>query len=95
MAETQNRRRYTRFFPDQNTLSWFCQGHEAFSPDYVGLTTDESHGGSGFLFVGEFPFKNGEKVFIKSGELAPLKSEVRWIKTLGERIYHICLMYIE
>ena len=95
MPGVANQRKQTRFLPDPNTVTWFCEGHEKFEETYLGLTTSESHGGSGFIFVGEFSWPEGTKVFVKSGELAPLRAEIRWIKILGEKIYHIGLMNLE
>lgn len=95
MNDEHPKRRFTRFKPDKNTLSWFCADQENFEPDHVGLTTSEAHGGAGFIFVGDLPVVIGQYIIIQTGELAPIRAQVRWIKPLGEGISHIGIQYIE
>ena len=95
MSDDIKKRRFTRFDPDQNTLTWFCLHTSEFKEEYVGLTTSEAHGGAGFIFVGPLPFEPGYYILVKTGEIGPLQAQVRWIKELDKGIFHVGIQYIE
>lgn len=92
-----HKRKSVRFKPDLGTFAWIDTGAftQTFKPEVVALVTEESSKGCRLLTFSDNEFEEGLRMKVKLGELAPLLSEVRWVKQLEEDVYHIGVMYLE
>ena len=92
-----DKRRSVRFKPDMGSFV-FVQLEPKnlfFHPSVSGLTVDEAHRGCSFVCLSAAELKKGVVVRIKTGELAPLMGEVRWVKKLTPRLMHVGVQYFE
>jgi hypothetical protein len=91
-----NKRRYTRFKTDKNSLAWFSfeKTKSKFKKDVVGLVTDLSYKGCGVV-VFEHQFKIDQFCYIKAGPIPTVLGKVVWIKALEEGIYKVGIQFLE
>jgi len=96
--EGYKKRRYIRSAPDPLDvayLSYDTSGGE-FRPDCVALIVEESaRGGCGLIFRLPTELRLGQIVQIQLGRLAPLASEVVWIRPQNEMIQYVGFRFLE
>ena len=69
--------------------------NENFQPTISGLIINESHGGCALVTSSGVTLKKGGIIKVKSGDLSPMKAEVRWRKKLDGDTVRIGLKYLE
>lgn len=91
------KRKSIRFEPDLGTFAFvdFALEAKAFKPTVSGLTIDESYRGCSFVTKSDSNLKAGKEIRIKTGNLAVLSGQIRWVKKLTPKIMHIGVEYLE
>ena len=67
----------------------------SFQPTIPGFIINESHGGCSLLLSSGVTLKKDGIIKVKTGDLNPMKAEVRWKRKLDEDIVRIGLKYLE
>lgn len=96
MKKTQARKS-TRFKPELSSVAQLCTGSlkKNFSEDFASLVLSESYTGCSVVVVNAPAFRVGSQLRVKTGALAPLLAEVRWVIPLDENIQKVGFMYLE
>jgi hypothetical protein len=95
-SQVTKKRKFTRFKPDPDAIALIDLKAEAqFSPTMHALIFEESYGGVGLLVISSEKIKNGQKLIVQVGKLAPIKAEVRWCEQIDKQIYKIGLQFLE
>ncbi len=91
------KRKSIRFEPDLGTFAFvdFHVDAKTFKPTVSGLTIDESFRGCSFVAKTAAGLKVGAVVRIKTGNLAVLSGQVRWIKKFTTKIVHVGIEYLD
>ena len=88
-----------RFPPDEGTIAWIdpnMQGDKRdFKPTIAALVTDESLRGCGIVVLSRDDMCQGAECMIRVGRLAPLLSQVRWVKDLSANARKVGVMFLE
>jgi hypothetical protein len=88
-----------RFPPDEGTLAWIdTEVHEdkrAFRPTIAALVTDEALHGCGMVALAHDRFRDEAECMVQVGDLAPLRSQIRWIKNLNHDVLRIGVRFLE
>lgn len=98
MSESRFDRKYIRFRPDANAYAQIDKDPERseFSFEYAGLILEEAPMGGCGLVVHEMAgLTVGDVLRVKVGELAPLKAQVVWTKSLGDQVVRIGMKFLE
>ena len=89
------KRRNTRFTPEENTVAWLSIDPSSFQKDMIALVDSESHSGCGITLNKDLSLEVGFRCMVKVGELSPMKAEVRWVKNFDNSLYRLGLHYLE
>lgn len=88
-----------RFPPDGPPLALLDPRAHAsaaeFSPAITALVVDESFRGCGIVTVQRHTIQVGDRLWIKTGPLAPLPAEVRSRLKLDEAVTRLGIMYLK
>ena len=88
-----------RFPPDEGTIAWIdpnVQGDKRdFKPTIAALVTDESLQGCGIVVLSRDHIGLDTECMIRVGGLAPLLSQIRWVKDLGTNARKVGVMFLE
>lgn len=98
MADKRLERKYIRFRPDPNAYAQIDKDPERgeFLFEYVGLILEEAPMGGCGLVVHEMAgLTVGDVLRVKVGELAPLKAQVVWTKSLGDQVVRVGMKFLE
>jgi len=91
------KRRYTRFNPDNTTLAFIDLNPKtkSFKPNLTALVLQESHGGCCIAVSKTNDLTEGSEIKIKVGNVAPLNAQIRWIKKMDPLVYSVGIMFVE
>ena len=92
-------RRSRRFPPDEGTIAWIdprAHGDKReFKPTIAALVTDEARHGCGIVTLSRDQLDPDTHCMIRVGDLAPLRSQIRWVKDLGADAQKAGVMFLE
>jgi hypothetical protein len=92
-------RKSRRFPPDEGTLAWIDPNvHDDkrhFKPTIAALVTDEALHGCGMITLSRDPIGPDAECMIRVGDLAPLRSQIRWVKDLSGDARKVGVMFLE
>ena len=93
----QVRRKYIRAAPDPNEYVQIDHNLDGdFSFDYAGLVVEESPlGGCSIVGLKSVGLQVGDHRRMKVGHMAPLRSEVVWLKELDEQVFRYGIKFLE
>jgi hypothetical protein len=93
------KRRLIRFPGDplDFALLDFGPGDRPFTPQQVALIVEEAPMGGCSLAVsaGEANLAEGRGCRVKVGRMEPVRAEIRWVRTLDERVTRLGLQFLE
>ncbi|SMF68885.1 hypothetical protein [Pseudobacteriovorax antillogorgiicola] len=91
------RRRYIRAAPDDNEyvqIDHKLEGDFTFS--YAALVVEESPlGGCSIVCLDSVGLEKGSVCRMKVGHMAPLRSEIVWVKVLDEHVVRLGVKFLE
>jgi hypothetical protein len=92
-------RRSLRFPPDEGTIAWIDPSVQDdkrnFKPTIAALVTDEALHGCGIVTLSRDQIDPDAECMIRVGDLAPLRSQIRWVKDLGAHARKVGVMFLE
>jgi hypothetical protein len=92
-------RRSRRFPPDEGTIAWIDprvhDDKRHFKPTIAALVTDEALHGCGIVTLSRDQIGPDAECMIRVGDLAPLRSQIRWVKHLGPDVRKVGVMFLE
>lgn len=93
------KRRFIRFPGDplDFALIDFGPDDRPFAPQLVALVVEEAPMGGCSLAVcaGDDHLANGRDCRVKVGRMSPVRAEIRWTRTLDDRVTRIGLQFLE
>jgi hypothetical protein len=89
-----NKRKFIRFQPDDNTYMIVKLDGENDEIFHSGLCVSESQGGCSAAFLNNASFTAGKMCFIKVGKLEPESAEIRWVTELDEDLVKVGFKYL-
>jgi hypothetical protein len=66
-----------------------------FRPTIAALVTDETLHGCGVVTLFDRRLSEDAECMVRVGDLAPLKSQIRWVKDLNSNVRKIGVMFLE
>jgi hypothetical protein len=92
-------RRSRRFPPDEGTMAWIDpnvhEDKDDFNPTIPALVTDEALHGCGVVTLFDDRLSVDAECMVRVGHLAPLKSQLRWVKDLNNDVRKMGVMFLE
>ncbi|MDT8409184.1 MAG: hypothetical protein RQ741_06255 [Wenzhouxiangellaceae bacterium] len=97
----EGKRRYMRFSPDEIEVALIQFTNRDpdeffFEADAAGLVVEEAYGGCGLVVLSKTTpdsMKEGAACLVKVGHLAPVRGEVRWVKSLDQDVSKLGIEY--
>ena len=94
-----HQRKSRRFPPDEGAMAWIDpsapEDKRDFRPLIPALLTDEALHGCGVVTLADARLSENAQCLVQAGNLAPLKSQIRWVKDLPGDIQRIGMMFLE
>jgi hypothetical protein len=88
-----------RFPPDQGTMAWIDtavrEDKRDFKPTIAALVTDEALNGCGMVALAHDRFREEAECMVQVGDLAPLRSQIRWIRVLNHAVLRMGVRFLE
>jgi hypothetical protein len=92
-------RRSRRFPPDEGTIAWIDPSvpddKRHFKPTIAALVTDEAWRGCGMVTLSQAQLALDAQCMVRVGNLAPLRSQIRWVKELSADVRRVGVMFLE
>ena len=92
-------RKSRRFPPDEGAMAWIDpsapEDKHNFRPTIPALVTDEALHGCGVVTLADDRISEDAECMVRVGNLAPLKSQIRWVKNLPNDIRKVGVMFLE
>ena len=92
-------RKSRRFPPDAGTMAWIDlivpDDKREFQPVIPALVIDEALHGCGVVTTLDDRLTEETECMVRIGDLAPLKSQIRWVKELHNDVQRIGVMFLE
>ena len=92
-------RRFRRFPPDEGTIAWIDPSVQDdkrnFKPTMAALVTDEAVHGCGLVTLSRDQIGLYGQCTVRVGDLAPLRSEIRWVQDLSADVRKVGVMFLE
>jgi hypothetical protein len=92
-------RKSRRFPPDEGTIAWIdpsvYDDKRNFNPTIAALVTDEALHGCGIVTLSRDEIDPDAECMIPVGDLAPLRSQIRWVKDLDPGVRKVGVMFLE
>ena len=88
-----------RFPPDDGAVAWIdpsvYEDRRDFKPAYAALIVNEALLGCGLVTLQQDWLRVGMVCMVKLEHLAPVKSEIRWVRDLGDGIIKIGMAFLD
>jgi hypothetical protein len=88
-----------RFPPDEGTMAWIdtdVRGDKRdFKPTIAALVTDEALHGCGMVALAHDRFREEAECMVQVGDLAPLRSQIRWVRNLNNDVLRMGVRFLE
>jgi len=100
-AQTDNRRRYLRYPPDETEIvllqfSNTLPSEDVFEPETAGLVCEESRGGLRVVALKRGPIRNveaGSRCVVQVANLGLQAAEIRWLEPVDDDVIKIGLEF--
>ncbi len=86
------KRKYIRFNADPNTFVAVKIGEK---DPIGGLAITESRGGCSAVFLATNEFKENNMCYIKVGDMAPAKAEIRWTMNVDKDLVKVGFEFVD